>query len=676
MTTSPTASARTRALAPLAFAGGLFALYANALATGFLNDDHLFLEQARERGLAALASGGGGLANYYRPLSREIWFGLLAPVADGRAWVFHAASLAVFLAAAALLFRLLRAHTGPAGAWIGTLWFTTLPLQRVNLLWISCNQELLALAGTLAAFAAWRARRVGWALLAYAAALASKDVAAPLPAALFLWSAWIERRPARETARALAPFALPLALLLAGELHLRSTSAAAATLRFEPSTALAAFAHLVQALTGLDAPGALPQALALARPSLVALAAFALLALAWPAGTARGKDGEPAAAPDRGPLLRFALAWVVLFTLPVIPVAHTWSSYYYTLAAAGAALAVGVLARDAARFAWLGSVLVLLLWHAVSVAAPSFAVAESAWNWTSHLTTHYFERGAALSTRMRTALLRIAPAPAPGTRFWFATLPEFAGFQMGNGAAIRALYRDPSLESHFYSQFAESTAASYPCEFLWWNGVDFERLYTNARDPFFQVGTDLLLLDRPDGAVWAFRRGLAAGESADDILPWLGWAQLWAGRRTEAEASWKLFGAKDDATMHVAWLRAARTALDEGDSTAARRALFDAMKAGIGRPEAHAVLGELLRARSPKFALLETLVATRLQPNDWLARRDLVAGLLDARLDERAAQELAVLMRIHPDAQGDPVLAQIEHTLRARRSGTRAGSSR
>ena len=98
--------------------------------------------------------------------------------------------------------------------------------------------------------------------------------------------------------------------------------------------------------------------------------------------------------------------------------------------------------------------------------------------------------------------------------------------------------------------------------------------------------------------------------------------------------------------------------------------LFAPLAQRVGFP---AVLGELLRAKSPKFALLETLVAARLQPNDWLARRDLVAGLLDARLDDRAAAELAVLRRIHPRWADDPVAAVLERTLAERRAGALPG---
>jgi tetratricopeptide (TPR) repeat protein len=243
---------------------------------------------------------------------------------------------------------------------------------------------------------------------------------------------------------------------------------------------------------------------------------------------------------------------------------------------------------------------------------------------------------------------------------------------MGNGAAIRELYRDDSLESHFYTRFDERTAGAHPCVFLFWNGVDFERLYAGNRDPFFPVGADLLLLDRPAGAAHAFRRGLAAGEERADNLYWLGWALRWSGRAADARAAWRDAGQVDDRALAEERYAAARTALARGDSTVARRSLLASVLAGIGRADAHAALGELLAGRAPKFALLETRVATRLAPGDWRVRRTLVAGLVAARLDDAARSELRTLRETEPGWRSDPVVAALERALGGREDDTRA----
>jgi tetratricopeptide (TPR) repeat protein len=243
---------------------------------------------------------------------------------------------------------------------------------------------------------------------------------------------------------------------------------------------------------------------------------------------------------------------------------------------------------------------------------------------------------------------------------------------MGNGALVRTLYRDPSIESYFYTQFSESTAADRPCEFLTWDGRALNPLYGNALDLYFQVGSDLLIYDRLAGARHAFRRALETGEDRLDPLYWLGWTELWLLRRPAAEAAWTAFGAKDDSASWFWQMRVARQALnDQRDTLGARRALLAAIKSGIGRPEAHAVLGELLLASRPKYGLLELQVAAFLKPDDWFARRDLVVGLTAQRLDDRARAELGSLARIAPDWRRDTVLVAAVRTLERRAAPAR-----
>jgi hypothetical protein len=198
--------------------------------------------------------------------------------------------------------------------------------------------------------------------------------------------------------------------------------------------------------------------------------------------------------------------------------------------------------------------------------------------------------------------------------------------------------------------------------------MDFGRLHTVTEDPFFQVGTDLLLLERPAGATWAFRRGLDAGGARVDHLYWLGWALLWDGKRDLAERAWHEWGAHDDTTARVLWLRKAKGSLEDHDTLTARRQLVEAVRCGIGHPESHAMLGLLLTRVNAKYALLETRVAAELNPRDWLARRDLVAGLVAVQLDEPAARHLQELKLILPDWRRDTVAVRLDALLAVRRA--------
>ena len=655
---------------------GLLALYAAPLRTRFLNDDYLFLEQARSRPLAQTLFHPGVLENYWRPLSRQIYFAVLAPVADGNALAFHLVNALLFAAALVLLWDLLRAFLPLAGALAGATWFALLPLQRVVLVWISCSQDLLALVGALGGLALFRRRRTLLALAAFLAALASKEAALPLPGALFAWVLLVERGSWKEAARRTAPFAA-VALAWTGA-SLAVTHGFPRTTRFTPADFLAGFVHLVQSLLGLDAPAGLGESLARNGPPLLPLVLLAPLAL-WYARGAAGDRSAPHAGLDSAPTpsrtLAFAGVWLLAFGLVTGPVAASWSSYYYALAAVGGAMIVGLLLRRGDRWTWLVFVAALLWLHAGTTGVRAYTPREDRWAWTSHLTSSYFERAAALSDTLARQLVRLEPAPAAGTRFFFATLPPGAGFQMGNGALIRQLYGDATLQSWFYSQFSESTAADRPCRFLYWDGARLAELYPRERGAFFQVGTDLLLLGRPAGAVHAFRRGLAEGGDRMDHLYWLGWAWMFIGRRDGAERAWQAFGAFDDSLRARAHLRAAHNALVDGDTLEARRNLIRSIEYAIGRPEAHAVLGELLMASRPKYGALELGVASWLNPRDWMARRGLVLALAGANLDDRAREELAALQAIDPEWRSDSAVVQtwrrLERGARGERSTVR-----
>ena len=655
---------------------GLGTLYGDALRTGFLNDDYLFLEEARDHPVTVSLTRLGALGNYYRPLSRQLYFAALTPLSGGSPLVFHLVNAVAFAVALALLVDLLLAFLPLSGALAGTLYFALLPLQRVNLAWVSCSQDLFALVLTLAAFALFRRGRDGWACLAYLGALASKEVAFPLPVVLAAWASR-PRSAGGETvappspqalARRMAPFAITAALWLTVVVAVRARHpSTAAFLHWAPGNFLAALVHEVQSLLGLDHPAGMARALAENPPPLLPWVALGALAL-WlipdrvsPAAAAAGVPPTGGRAALGAPA--FAALWLGAYGLPIGPVAHVWSGYYYTLAAVGGALVVGLLLRRIDRWGWLGLVVGLLWWHAGGSGTRAFAVSDRPWGWTSHLTSFYFQRGAALTDTLRRELRALEPAPPRGTRFFFATLPSWAGFQTGNGPLIRDLYRDSTLASFFYSQFSDSTAGDRPCRFLYWDGVSFAPLYGATDEPWFQVGSDLLLFDRPAGAAHAFGRGLRAGEGRLDHLYWLGWAELWRGRRPEAEAAWQAFGARDDPRGYDAAMLAARDALLFGDTLSARRHLFAAIRSGMGRPEAHGALGELLERQQLKYALLELKAASFLNPRDLRARGDLVAGLVAVRLDEAARRELDGLVRLDAGWARDSTLARARRTL-------------
>jgi hypothetical protein len=78
------------------------------------------------------------------------------------------------------------------------------------------------------------------------------------------------------------------------------------------------------------------------------------------------------------------------------------------------------------------------------------------------------------------------------------------------------------------------------------------------------------------------------------------------------------------------------------------------------------MLGLLLSRINVKYALLETRVAAELNPRDWLARRDLVSGLVSVQLDDPARRQLEQLKTILPDWRRDTVAVRLNEMLAAR----------
>jgi len=379
--------------------------------------------------------------------------------------------------------------------------------------------------------------------------------------------------------------------------------------------------------------------------------------------------GAGRARPTTRAALQFALIWIAAFGFVLGPVAATWSAYYATLAAVGVALLAGLAGRRITPPGWLVLLVSLLTVHAATNSIRAFAARDDAWGWTSHLTNFYFQREAALTDSMTTQMVRLVPHPEPHTQFFFSRLPSWAGFQFGNGPVVRHVYRDSTLGAHFLAQFSDSTAGWRPCEFLSWDGTRLAPLYEGrASDPWFQVGSDLLVFGHLDGATHAFRRSLQAVGPNFNSLYFLGWSALFRGDRRGAEAAWIAAGMREDSTeWNAAMYQAQQALLVHHDTLGARRALVRAVQYGPGRPDAHAMLGLLLMPHTPKYAMLELKVAIWLNPQDWPSRRDLVVALANQHMDEQAWQELDALERIRPQARNEPELAPAVAAMEERR---------
>jgi len=326
--------------------------YANALAAGFQFDDfNIIVDNPAVHSLAAWWAGMPGI----RPLLKLSY--TLNWLADPGPIGFHAVNVLLHLLNVALVWRL-TAHLPVRASWQGgperfrarilvSLLFALHPIQTESVTYISGRSMSLMAAFGLAALLCWlqapaSTRPLLWrglALLLFAAAVASKEVAVVLPLALvLLYLQDAKERP--SPLRLMLVVGLFLASLIGLLFWLGYGYLLTAPMQRGLAANLASEIHALFYLLGqlfqphaLNIDPDLPEYPGWALlPALEATAIMALLGYAW---TAR----------RRHPWLFFGLAWWLLLLLPthsLIPRADLASERHFYLAALGLYWIAGV----------------------------------------------------------------------------------------------------------------------------------------------------------------------------------------------------------------------------------------------------------------------------------------------------------------------------------------------
>jgi len=426
----------------------LFARYRDAFGLPFLNDDYVFLDHVSQKGFGALWGFRELAFHWWRPWSREFHYWWLRREFGAHEWPFHAASFALTTGVLGAYWALARRVAGAPAAAIAVAGAATLPGWGLLLLWSAGAQDLWMILLSLLALLAWRADRLGWAALAYALALASKETAAPLPLLFLAYDVWVGRRPWPESVVRLLPtLGVGLAWMLAHPLLLGRL-----------------WAHTPVAIA--PSPAAVPswRAVLLSVLSVLSLdrwpkpdggwlsvwwdalrSAFLLVVFVdlFARPDARPTDRLAVVKPNRprgvDPL---ALAWWACGTLPLLLPGLGWHAYYAQFAALGAWLGIGrLLARPIP--VTLGLLSALAVIGAARAATPSEDWGEAA----------YQRRAGAFVRDIRDRLLGAYPKMEPNARLWFVRLPNNVGFLAGNGPVVRVWYGDPTLEAGYYSAY-------------------------------------------------------------------------------------------------------------------------------------------------------------------------------------------------------------------------------
>jgi hypothetical protein len=659
------------------------ALHYDALKAPFFADDYLFLDQVRDRSLIAALAAPDPLGNYFRPVSRQLHFWTLARLTHESPAAFHAVNLGIFVVVVGLSFAVCRAAAGIEAAAIGASFVALHHSADVPVLWASGSQDLLAVAGSLAAFLLHRGGRRFWAAAVLLIALLCKETVLMAP-----WiAAALDRRP-RERWSSVLRRAWPMgaAVGLWGLIWLATRArrpAIGLEARFDPAGLPGMLVHLPQVVLGLEWPHDGPAKMLHAPPWL----ALGLVALGlWGArsGARRPLPHQPkrstttpapAAAPlspARGALFA-GLAWAVLGMLPAFAVADIWSAYFYLFAMCGVGLALGVLLRARPLIVTL-AVMGILGWGSENARRMTeFATGRGAWTVQSHVNRFYLERAMRKAGYYLAELKRLRPNLPRNATLFFAGIPAQVAFQSADGPLMRWAYQDSSLHSYFLSRFDLSKARRGPVYFFAaWNDTLHE---LTGLDWLNRLALSLILGDTPEPARDMLTLMVERRPGVPALHYWRAWTQ-WALADTQgARASLEHAGVAPVGGAAAEIARALELVAARDTTAAAALMRTAVLRYGLDAG-VHGLVADLSLSRrrlgTPPTGeeVIETYAARVLapeQPGSW--RRWGVVQALGGRNEPAAASLERYLALAGPAGQGDPDIAWLMAQLKRRLPG-------
>lgn len=659
------------------------AVQAAALRAPFFADDWLFLDQVRARDAWHALTSRDPIGNYFRPLGRVIWFGLLGAASGESPAVFHGANLLLWIAAVALVWRIGRRLAGDRAGLIAAAVFALAYAADVPVLWASGAQDLLALGLALGGVLAAQAGRLPLAgLLLFAAPFAKETALVACVPALLL------ARAPRESWGSAVRRAWPVAAaalgwaIVAGVVFARR-HAPASGLALDPWGPVAALVGVIRVSLGLEwrtggvpwLPPTLPGA------AEAAALALALGAVAWgfgagaPAaakprrGGAGAKDERRAAAP--APPWGVLVAWIVAGAAPVALVAPLWSAYYFLFSLAGVALLAGAWCAGRSRLVALAVVAVAGFASVQARGIEEFATAPSAFSAQSHVNRFYLERGMDVVAGCLADLKRAHPVLPHGSTIYFAGVPAFAALQVGDGPLVRGVYRDTSLRSYYITQLDSTVLHRGPYFLDFWDASSGQLVdRTDEPDLWFNLAIGYLIGGHPDAAATAFAmdesgrpvvrygRALAAASQGDTVTA----AAILRGLGFTVARGPSPFAAE------------ARARLAAGDSLGARGAALRARTQAVLDPVAHRVLAVLLLGHRDSNAdgVLEAFAGTALAPDDPASWRLWASVQMSLTHYPEALVSIERYFALDPGAEArDPEAAGWRRELRERQPGGR-----
>ena len=427
----------------------LFAVvaYNRNLGLTFIGDDYVFLDRALREPFTAIASPSNTDFGWYRPWSRDLHFWALARLTDLSPLAFRMVGVALWTVALSLYFSIAAEASAWPAALLATLGVASLALWGTPLLWISGSQDLWMLVFAMSALKLHARGRSGFAALAFALALLSKETAAVMPMIFVAWSFFVARSKLGEALRRAFPSLGVLLIWLVVHPTLRSRflshhspSPEAAVQPHGP----ALFARAAGALINLDRLPSPLDPLATWVTPVVLSTLILILGGAW---LLRRRASTSASSSDSSASFRLGATWTMLGTAPVFLPTVGWHAYYVCLGTLGAWLVLGSLLarRPVIGLAVIGA---LALLRGAQVETPS-------WDWGD---VWYQRRASQVVSAIHAELKGLHPTLPHHTRIYFGRIPNNVGLVAGKSPAVRVWYRDSTLSSDFFSSYRARAA--------------------------------------------------------------------------------------------------------------------------------------------------------------------------------------------------------------------------
>jgi len=623
-------------------------LQRDVLQSHFFADDFLFLDAVRGRGLFAAVFSRDPLANYLRPISRQLYFWVMSRLGNESPLPFYAANLALLLSSLVLVQRIARRFLGAFGATAACALLALHYAGDVPLRWASGSQDLLALNFALAALLLHINGRRWIAAAAYLLGLLSKEtvlltplIAAALDAALEPASRTREHTTPRpqlaDRVRTLAPMLIAAAAWAILWLATRSTrTSAGAVPHLEPGYVPAAFFHFVQSVFGLEW-GAIGMSVGWKLPSLVATAlALGGLALVGAPGLKRAAGGTR---PSPRAALLAGAAWALCGLVPIAAVAPMWSAYYYLFALGAAALMIGASLIVLPRWVSFATVALFATLSARAAAREEFATAPGAWTTQSHVTPFYIERSTRAVAVLLEDLKRLHPTFPHNTTLFFGGVPPNLGWQTADGPLFRWAYHDPSVRSYFIADFSRERAARGPCFYFDLPGGHLGELWA-GESPLRDITFTMLLedhLQQAHDAMALWVEDPHAVKLDHYLMAWLDYA-LGATDSARVELARMGLAIKQGPTLDVT--ATYRSLAAGADTTHVIQQLMAGLERSPFDASGHALLADLLLTQDVESqgGVIEAFAARTLAPSQPLAwRRWAMIQLIKKRHRQAAA---------------------------------------